>query len=467
MKNNEIGIVICNYNKAEYIIKCVHSVFSSSFKDFDIYIVDNASEDNSVELLRQEFGSDVNIIVNEKNLGGSGGFNTGLRKVLDNKYNYIMMLDNDVEIAPDTIEYLYNYLKANEQVGIAGAKILKMDARNTIQEFGTFIDFDNFNVRFSYRGCEDTESIPDFVECDYIAACALMIKRSVLEKTELMPERNFIYWDDMELGYSVKQQGYKVVACGQAKVWHKGGSNIAVNTFYTYYWYRNKTKFFIKYAPQNQLGKYIEGMIDDIFKAIYACWYSGRINKAKTIIEAFIDALYDVCGKASDYKIRQVDTVVEAFKQYVSDKPYLILKDNGYYEQTVSVLRRLELYNCQKSVIILTENSGKFNDYLEKFNVQYANNIQIIDLPDSSEEKSFIEELVNPLHYDSRNVIEICSHIFDVDLSLNGSICADGWCNLIEDSKQWDKCINFSGNRELFYELYSDTVKNKIMAERN
>jgi len=77
-----IGIVICNYNKRDYVMQCIQSVIDSKMQDFDIYVVDNASQDDSVEMIQKQYGNKVNLIVNKENLGGSGGFNTGLRKGL-------------------------------------------------------------------------------------------------------------------------------------------------------------------------------------------------------------------------------------------------------------------------------------------------------------------------------------------------------------------------------------------------
>lgn len=79
----KIGIVICNYNKSEYVVNCIQSVLESKTDDFDIFVVDNASTDNSVEAVRNRYGDQVNVLVNSENLGGSGGFNTGIRTVLE------------------------------------------------------------------------------------------------------------------------------------------------------------------------------------------------------------------------------------------------------------------------------------------------------------------------------------------------------------------------------------------------
>ena len=98
-----IGIVICNYNKKDFVADCIRSVTESKVHNFDIYVVDNASTDGSVKAIREEFGDSVTVLENKENLGGSGGFNTGLRLVRDKGYEYFVCLDKDVLVDENAI----------------------------------------------------------------------------------------------------------------------------------------------------------------------------------------------------------------------------------------------------------------------------------------------------------------------------------------------------------------------------
>ena len=86
----EVGIYICNYNKREFVIKCVESLLAQTMKEIDITVVDNASQDDSVSVLQAVYGDKIFIIESEENLGGSGGFNIGLRDALQKKYKYVV-----------------------------------------------------------------------------------------------------------------------------------------------------------------------------------------------------------------------------------------------------------------------------------------------------------------------------------------------------------------------------------------
>lgn len=122
-----IAVVICNYNKKEYVLKNIESLHQQDMDGFDIYVVDNASNDGSADAVRAAYGDSVYLICNENNLGGTGGFNTGIRAVMEKDYSYILLLDNDVVLKEDALSTLYKDMEDNPDIGIMGAKILKMD----------------------------------------------------------------------------------------------------------------------------------------------------------------------------------------------------------------------------------------------------------------------------------------------------------------------------------------------------
>jgi len=188
----KVCVIICNYNKKEYVIKCIESVLDQNFHNIDIYVIDNASTDGSVEAIAGQYGDKVNLIVNKKNLGGSGGFNTGMKKAMEYDYEYLILLDNDVCLSNDTIEILYNNMNQNMDIGIEGCKILKMDYPDIIQEFAPMVDYKNMTLDLCHSGEKDNSNLPKLKECDYVPACALIVRTEVIKKIGVMPEDNFI-----------------------------------------------------------------------------------------------------------------------------------------------------------------------------------------------------------------------------------------------------------------------------------
>ena len=111
ISGKKVGIVICNYNKAEYVVNCIQSVLESSMDDFDIYVIDNASSDDSAKRITEKFKERVTLIINPENLGGSGGFgNTDIRIVMNGGYKYVWCLDNDVLVDENAPKALWTLL---------------------------------------------------------------------------------------------------------------------------------------------------------------------------------------------------------------------------------------------------------------------------------------------------------------------------------------------------------------------
>ena len=123
-----VGAVICNFNKKEDVLNCIQSVLESKYTDYDLYVVDNASSDGSAEAIREKYGSQVTVLVNAENLGGSGGFNTGLRKALEKGYEYLYCLDNDgARLMKMQWVSWWSFWQTHPDSGMAGSRVYHME----------------------------------------------------------------------------------------------------------------------------------------------------------------------------------------------------------------------------------------------------------------------------------------------------------------------------------------------------
>lgn len=317
------GIVICNYNKREYVVNCIQSVLESKTDDFDIYVVDNASTDDSVDAIREKYGDKVTLLVNPENLGGSGGFNTGIRKVLEEGYEYLYCLDNDVLVDENAVGALVDYLDDHPKTGVAGSIVYHMDYPEYVQQYGLDIDFENFTAITHYADFLDDGSVPDVNFCDTVATCSVMLRTSCIKNTDIgiMPEDNFIYWDDMEWIYRFTLAGFGVVTVKDSVVLHKMGSNARpANTFINYYMWRNRLNFFMRYTPEDKIDMMSYRILSAVFDSMYESMYREEHNVMKTISYAFFDAIRGVRGKAAEYKIMENDANDDKLREFLKDK---------------------------------------------------------------------------------------------------------------------------------------------------
>ena len=301
-----VGITICNYNKKEMVKECIRSVLEQKYRDFDLFVVDNASTDGSVPAIREQFAGKLTLLCNFENLGGSGGFNTGLRAMCKKGYEYLMCVDNDALLDEDAVGELVAFLNAHPECGMAGSKIYHLERPQIVQNFGQTVSFDYFCTEAYYLGQAEDGSM--LMYADAVPACSLMVRRSVVEEIGLLPEENFLYWDDTEWGYQCNLAGYKVASVGASRACHAMGARKEdVSTFPTYYAWRNWIRFFMKYTPRD---KWVE-MAGFFLSSIYEVEFWGNYNevyaKANTVMAAYDDAIHGIMGKAGPDRIFEVD----------------------------------------------------------------------------------------------------------------------------------------------------------------
>jgi GT2 family glycosyltransferase len=327
----KVGIVICNYNKADKVLECIQCILEQKFTDYDLYVVDNASTDESVHKVREKYGDKVRLIVNSENLGGSGGFNTGLRAAYKEGYPYLMCVDNDAMLDENAVGNLTAFLDEHTEAGMAASKIYHLEAPDYIQQFGQIIDFDIFCTEVPHLNMVEDGTMPDYLYVDSVPACSLMIRRTTIDKIGFMPEENFLYWDDTEWCYLCNRAGMKVASVGTSKALHAmGAKKEDVNTFPTYYAWRNWIKFFSKYTPDERLEKMTETFLGSVFEVVYAGIHKGEYNKANTVMLAYDDAIHGVMGKAGDNRIFDIDFNPEPFKKLFSSGTKFYLEEGSF-----------------------------------------------------------------------------------------------------------------------------------------
>lgn len=460
MKKN-IAVYICNYNKQDYVIKCVESVRKQTCIDMiDIYVVDNHSTDGSVQLLGDTFGDAITILENAENLGGSGGFNRGIRDALSKEYKYFMLVDNDVVMAEDAVEILFDYLEENPDVGIAGSKILQMANPDVIQDLGGSIDMNKYNMQGNYYGHLD-KGLPEVIECDYVSTCTAMARVEAVRLFGLMPEENFIYWDDTRWSKECHLAGYKTVAVGLSRVWHNHSITTGISPFVKYYHTRNRLYFFSKYLEENQLMKFKDKILNEIFATGYGCIHKGKKNVTETMINALEDFLSGKTGKAENGKIVENNNETDVF-------PLLeVLKDKGHilvdfdeelvtpdmkYKMVAFFLFKVQEWKLNADVDIYAENK-------ELFEVEFAQAIGDSELPIDIGYQ-IIETKKQQKNYD----IEICfcNHVKEVKKNILPKVYTDDYLNCIATIEQYNFWVNYYKEQKAFYEKYCNRFQTKL-----
>ncbi len=248
---DRISVVMVTFNKYKYIRELLNSFVHLNYDAqlLDIVVVDNNSSDNTEELLRKEFGDKITIIQTGDNLGGSGGFNAGMKYVLENHDNeYIWLLDNDVVVHPDSLNWLLDCIKKNLDAAAVGSMMLQLDNPELINEIGASMNWRgakvsmvNFGARYSEMGSNDSKAV------EYCAAASLLKTRKSLEQLGLWQDF-FIHFDDVEWCLRAQARGYKIYCEPKSIVFHES-MNKKQPTWIKYYNIRNLLYLYASYKP--------------------------------------------------------------------------------------------------------------------------------------------------------------------------------------------------------------------------
>lgn len=240
------AVVIPNLNGANYVQKAIDSLLSQTYPA-SIIVVENASTDNSLDILKQ-YGNKITIIENVKNLGFAGGVNTGIKYAMTKKYDAVALLNNDAVAAENWLEELNKSLFTNDSYGIATGKI-KLSDKKLLDSTGEFYTI--WGLPFP-RGREKSSSLYTKHEDVFGASGGASIYRiEMLQKVGLFDETFFAYYEDTDISFRAQLAGWKVAYNPNAVVTHEQGatSKKMVKGFTVYQTFKNLPILFWKNVP--------------------------------------------------------------------------------------------------------------------------------------------------------------------------------------------------------------------------
>ncbi len=311
----EVAVVILNYNGRNFLKQFLPSViqFSGTAK---IIVADNASTDDSVQLLKSEFSSQVEVLKIDRNRGYCGGYNFALRKI---EAEYFVLLNSDVEVTPGWIEPVITLLKSDSNIAAAQPKILSYRERNKFEYAGAAGGFiDSLGYPFC-RGRifshleEDYGQYNDERPVFWATGACLFIKAEVFKKSGGFDEDFFAHMEEIDLCWRLNRAGYKVCYQGKSSVYHLGGGTLSSsNPRKTHLNFRNGLSLLIKHLALDELlWKLPVRLILDWFAAGLFL-VNGNSAHAKAVLSAHFDFFKNL--KSDLAKRREIAKKLHGFK---------------------------------------------------------------------------------------------------------------------------------------------------------
>lgn len=287
---DKIGIVIVNYNGEKYQNDALRTIYDSSYENFEVIIVDSGSKDNSIALAK-EYYPNIHYLLQQENVGVAKGNNIGIHYAIEElKAEYVLLLNNDVELDKYTLEYLINNADENS---ITVPKIYYYEPHNMlwfagggmVWNKGESEHWGNFEVD---KGQYDVQ-----IDITYSPTCCMLVHKSVFERIGDMDETVFMYFDDTDFCARVNEAGIKIKYIPKSIMWHKvssagGGSDSKVQVYYmtrNKLYYMNKHKDKLKFpARLFTCAKFVvKFIISPVYKKndkyIFKAWVDYRNNR--------------------------------------------------------------------------------------------------------------------------------------------------------------------------------------------
>jgi GT2 family glycosyltransferase len=231
----QVSIIIINYNTFELTNKCIHSIYAKTVNvSFEIILVDNASVECDALLFKQQF-PEIILIKNDTNLGFAGGNNIGIKQA---KGEYILLLNSDTELVNNAIGLSYERLENEKKIAGLTCQLLNEDgaiqhpAVRFLSIHILLLKLIGLNKLYSKRKRGTLFLGFDFdhhteVKADWLWGTFLLLKKAVIDQmpNKELPNNYFMYCEDIEWGYLIRELGYELLYFPTAKIIHHGGKS--------------------------------------------------------------------------------------------------------------------------------------------------------------------------------------------------------------------------------------------------
>ena len=226
----KLSIIIISYNTKKLLENCLGSIYKDLPKDFEVIVVDNASEDGSVNLVENRF-KDVHLILNKKNLGFAKANNQGIKKA---KGEYVLLLNSDTETTVKNLQNLISFAESKPKAGIISPQLNNPD--KTIQQNGGglpwllnvfawqfFLDeIPILTHLFTPYQREDLELYTKNNKTGWVSGAAMLIRKTCLDDLDGLDEKIFMYAEDVDICIRAQKAGWQTWVTAEAKVMHIG-----------------------------------------------------------------------------------------------------------------------------------------------------------------------------------------------------------------------------------------------------
>lgn len=270
MQEPLVSISILNWNGKKMTAECLKSLKKLKYQNYEVIVVDNGSEDGSVEFFKKNF-PDIHLVCHKENKGFTGGHNAAHRVM---RGKYLCLLNNDMVVDPGWLKNLVKVIEEDPKIGACGGGMFEWNKDHPVYNKNNplwTIRYINKYTGFPWQEKDHEE----FKEADYLSGGATLIRKDLIDRIGFFDDRFFAYAEDRDLSARMKRAGYKTMYVPKAFIWHKGSATAKKVGYLANYWqYRNHLFFLFKNFDRGYLQlalllylfREIKGTAGDILK---------------------------------------------------------------------------------------------------------------------------------------------------------------------------------------------------------
>ncbi len=289
-----VYVIILTWNRRDEVLGAVRSLARIRYGNFVPVVVDNASSDDTVEALRSRH-PDLKVIVNHKNIGYTGGNNVGIRYALEKGAEYVVLMNNDSRAHRDLVGRMLEVMRTDDRIAVVGSKNLYENDPNRIWGAWAEVTYGPMLTKIYGRNQLDDGSFHCVRDVDQVMGCGYMWRRAALEDIGLLDTNFFGYHEDTDWCVRAIKGNWRVVYCGDAIVYHKGG--VSNNPVYKesmpvmYFLGRNAILFAKKHSSTMELLRLTINSLRGSFKRILKARKTKLPSKEMDFLKGLVDGL--------------------------------------------------------------------------------------------------------------------------------------------------------------------------------
>lgn len=216
----KVLVIVLTYNGVALTLDCLASLREVGYPALDVAVVDNASTDSTPQIVRTHF-PEVLVIETGANLGYAEGNNVGMRHALAHGYDYVLLLNNDTEVASQAVSVLVAACEAQPDIGVAGPKVLYYDRPDLLYSAGGRIDWGRGKTHMLGIDQPDAPPYDQPADVDFVNGCALLARSSAIAQAGLLDPRFGMYFEETEWCVRIARHGWRIHYTPTSRILHK------------------------------------------------------------------------------------------------------------------------------------------------------------------------------------------------------------------------------------------------------